>query len=40
VAFDVFDMLRVRDGKVVEHWNVQDLAGLMRQLGSMPAPGG
>ena len=40
VAFDVFDMLRVRDGKVVEHWTVQDLAGLMRQLGSMPAPGG
>jgi predicted ester cyclase len=38
VAFDVFDMLRVRDGRVVEHWNVEDSAGLMKQLGS-PAPG-
>ena len=34
IAFDVFDMLRVRDGQVVEHWNVQDYAGLMKQLGS------
>lgn len=33
VAFDVFDMLRVRDGHVVEHWNVEDRAGLMKQLG-------
>jgi steroid delta-isomerase-like uncharacterized protein len=32
VAFDVFDMLRVRDGQVVEHWNVEDLSGLMKQL--------
>jgi len=32
VAFDVFDMLRVRDGQVFEHWVVQDLAGLMKQL--------
>ena len=38
VAFDVFDMLRVRDGRVVEHWNVQDDAALMKQLGS-PASG-
>lgn len=40
VAFDVFDMLRIRDGKVVEHWNVVDMAGLMQQLGLMPAPDG
>jgi predicted ester cyclase len=33
VAFDVFDMLRVRDGQVVEHWMVQDDAALMKQLG-------
>ena len=32
VAFDVFDMLRVRDGRVVEHWNVEDLSALMKQL--------
>jgi len=39
VAFDVFDMLRIRDGQVVEHWNVQDDAALMTQLGA-PASGG
>jgi steroid delta-isomerase-like uncharacterized protein len=39
VAFDVFDMLHVRDGRVVEHWNVQDFAGLMQQLGASSAPG-
>jgi steroid delta-isomerase-like uncharacterized protein len=38
IAFDVFDMLRVRDGQVVEHWNVEDSASLMKQLGS-PASG-
>ena len=26
---------RVEDGKLVEHWNVVDVAGLMRQLGVM-----
>ena len=36
VAFDVFDMLRVRDGQVVEHWMVQDDARLMRELGMAP----
>ena len=40
VAFDVFDMLRIRDGKAVEHWGVYDIAGLMQQLGAMPGPGG
>jgi predicted ester cyclase len=38
VSFDVFDLLRVRDGKVVEHWNVVDMAGLLQQLGAMPHP--
>jgi steroid delta-isomerase-like uncharacterized protein len=33
VAIDVMDVLRVEDGKLVEHWNVVDVAGLMRQLG-------
>ena len=35
VAIDVMDVLRVEDGKLVEHWNVVDVAGLMRQLGVM-----
>jgi steroid delta-isomerase-like uncharacterized protein len=28
----VMDFVRYRDGKVAEHWNVIDFAGLMRQL--------
>ena len=38
VAFDVFDMLRARDGQVVEHWMVQDLSGLMKQLAATQPP--
>ena len=38
VAFDVIDIVRVRDGKMVEHWNVVDAMGLMTQLGAIPAP--
>lgn len=38
VAFDVFDMLRVRDGQLVEHWMVQDVAGLMKQLAATQPP--
>jgi predicted ester cyclase len=39
VAFDVFDLLRIRDGKVVEHWSVTNMAGLIQQLGHAQ-PGG
>lgn len=35
VAFDIFDLLRIRDGKVVEHSSVYDIAGMMQQLGAM-----
>jgi predicted ester cyclase len=38
VEFDVIDIVRVRDGKMVEHWNVVDAMGLMQQLGAVPAP--
>ena len=38
VAFDVIDIVRVRDGLMVEHWNVVDAMGLMTQLGAIPAP--
>ena len=34
-SWDVFDLLRLRDGKVVDHWVVMDVAGLLRQLGVM-----
>lgn len=35
-SFDAFDLMRLRDGKVVDHWVVFDGAGLMRQLGVLP----
>ena len=38
VSFDVIDVLRLRDGRFVEHWNVVDSLGLMQQLGAEPAP--
>jgi len=37
VAFDVMDILEVVDGKIVAHWNVVDVAGLLQQLQSVPA---
>ena len=36
--FDVFDILRNADGKIVEHWGLRDQMGLMQKLGAMPAP--
>jgi predicted ester cyclase len=36
VTFDAFDLLRLRGGKMVDHWVVMDAAGLMRQLGVLP----
>jgi steroid delta-isomerase-like uncharacterized protein len=37
VTIEVMDVLRVDDEKIVEHWNVVDVFGLMRQLGVLPA---
>ena len=34
------DILRVQDGKCIEHWGVQDTAGMMMQVGLMPTPEG
>jgi predicted ester cyclase len=36
VAWNVIDILRVRDGKIVEHWNVVDTLTLMQQIGAIP----
>jgi predicted ester cyclase len=36
---DVFDALRVRDGRVVEHWGVPDRLGVLFQLGLAQPPG-
>ncbi len=37
VRFELIDIVRVEDGRIVEHWNVVDQMGLMRQLGAIPA---
>jgi predicted ester cyclase len=36
---DVFDVIRVEDGRMVEHWGVPDRLGAMLQLGLMRPPG-
>ena len=36
VTMAVFDLMRLRDGKVTEHWGVSDMASLMQQLGAIP----
>jgi steroid delta-isomerase-like uncharacterized protein len=38
VEFEVVDILRVEDGKAVEHWGLTDVMALMQQIGAMPEP--
>ena len=35
----VFDVVRLKDGRIVEHWGVPDRFALMAQLGLMPKIG-
>lgn len=37
VEFGSTDIIRVKDGKVAEHWGTTDNLGLMQQLGAIPA---
>jgi len=37
VEIHVIDIVRVQDGKIVEHWNCVDRLGLLAQLGAVPA---
>ena len=39
VAFDVIDIFRIANGRIVEHWYVGDMMALMQQLGAVPGPG-
>ena len=39
VAVGLIDILRVADGKLVEHWNQVDTLGMLQQLGVIPTPG-
>jgi hypothetical protein len=36
--FDIIDIVRVRGGRIVEHWNVVDQVSLLRQLRVVPVP--
>jgi steroid delta-isomerase-like uncharacterized protein len=38
VDIESIDVVRVKDGRAVEHWGVTDMAGLMMQLGVLEGP--
>ncbi len=38
MRIDVFDVIRVEDGRMVEHWGVPDRLGALFQLGLMTPP--
>ncbi len=33
------DMVRVAEGKIVEWWHIEDMLGMLQQLGIVPPPG-
>ena len=37
IQFETVDVMRVRDGKIAEHWGVANLFSLMQQLGALAA---
>ena len=39
VSIGVIDIIRLADGKFVEHWGQMDSMGMMQQLGAIPTPG-
>jgi predicted ester cyclase len=39
VEIHVIDIVRVSDGRIVEHWNSVDRLGLLAQLGALPGAG-
>ncbi len=39
VSMGLIDIVRVSDGRVVEHWAMGDSLGMMQQLGVIPQSG-
>jgi steroid delta-isomerase-like uncharacterized protein len=39
VTITAIDILRFENSRIAEHWGNQDLLGMMRQIGVIPAPG-
>lgn len=37
IQFDTVDVMRVRHGRIAEHWGVAHLYSLLHQLGALPA---
>jgi steroid delta-isomerase-like uncharacterized protein len=37
IQFETVDAMRVKNGKITEHWGVANLFSLMQQLGALPA---
>jgi predicted ester cyclase len=38
IHFETVDVMRVTQGKIVEHWGVANLYSLLDQLGALPSP--
>jgi steroid delta-isomerase-like uncharacterized protein len=36
IEVQVFDMVRIHDGRVTEHWGLMDAMSMMQQIGGMP----
>jgi len=39
VALEEIRIWRIAEGKIVEHWGIMDMLGLMLQLGAIPPTG-
>jgi predicted ester cyclase len=37
-TWEAIHIVRVKDGKVVEHWSVEDQFSMLQQLGFVPTP--
>jgi len=38
IAINGIAIYRIRDGKIAHEWNMDDLLGLLQQIGAVPTP--